>query len=180
MQKVDTKVVILAALITVALIIASGLIGSVIGRRKVINGLEVQRDTTVRVVTVYKDFPDPVKSAQAGFIQIPKYMFVTDTLALTVEVPGETDTVVQYVYLPREQKYYEEEEGKLRMWISGFQPVLDRYEFDMPTVTVTNTVYVKPSRWSFSISAGWGVTYGIVNKALDTGPTVVVGGSFSF
>ena len=177
MNKPATNVM-LALLVAAAICAGSFFLGDRHGRKDVLDGAKEHSDTVVRVVTKYKDFPDPVASASVGFVPIPRYMFFTDTLTeeIPVPVPGKTDTV----YLPREQKYYEEEEGRLRLWVSGYDPRLDRYELDAITTTVNNTVYAKPSRWSFTISAGWGLTYGIINRTIDTGPTVLIGGSYSF
>lgn len=174
------KAVGIALAVAGVIAVVSWLLGDRHGRKAVLDGATDQGDTIVKVVAIYKDFPDPVASASVGFVQIPKYMFLSDTVGVPVPVPipGPTDT--QYVYLPREQKYYEEEEGRLRMWISGFDPRLDRYEWDAVSTTVTNTIYIKPSRWSFSISAGWGLTYDVVKKSLGTGPTIVIGGSYRF
>lgn len=36
----------------------------------------------------------------------------------------------------------------------------------------------KPRRWTFSIYAGWGVQYGVINKQLDTGPQAGAGIGF--
>ena len=178
MNWTTAKIVILALLCAIAICALSWFAGSIYGRRAAFVDTTTQSDTVVKVVTVYKDFPDPVKTSSAGFVRIPKYIFLSDTVGVPVQVPGPTDT--QYVYLPREQKYYEEEEGRLRMWVSGYDPRLDRYEWDAVTATVTNTVYIKPSRWSFSISGGWGLTYDVIGKKFGTGPTIVVGGSWSF
>lgn len=111
---------------------------------------DVIRDTTVRIVTVYKNFPNPVKTVTAGLIAVPRYLFWTDTTE--VQVPGPTE----YVYLPSEQKYYEEEEGSLRIWISGYQPNLDRYEMDRPTTVITETYKPPNKRWGLGLYAGVG------------------------
>lgn len=167
----------LALLVAAAICAGSFFLGDRHGRKDVLDGAKEHSDTVVKVVTKYKDFPDPVASASAGFIPIPVYKFITDTVTQEKLVVVNDTT---FVYVPREQKYYEEEEGRLRLWVSGYDPRLDRYELDAIMTTVNNTVYAKPSRWSFTISAGWGLTYGIINRTIDTGPTVVIGGSYSF
>ena len=164
-------------IIPIVLIVAAFFGGDYYGHRKVEKSLVSETDTITKIVTVYKDFPQPIETAQIGFIPVPMYKFITDTVN-TVETAYLHDTTV--VYLPREEKYYEEEEGRLRMWVSGYDPRLDRYEFDAIIKTITNTIYVTPSRWSFSVSAGLGVTYGLVNKTIDAGPTIVLGGSYRF
>ena len=140
-------------LIPLVLVVGSFIGGSYYGQRKVISGIEEKRDTVVKVVPIYKDFPQPQKTAHLGYVAIPAYKFLSDTIT-TVETAYLHDTTV--VYLPREQKYYNEADGKLRLWISGYEPRLDRYELDLPETTITNTVKVKQSRWGISINGGYG------------------------
>ena len=143
-----------------------------------IGPMESSVDTVYRTVTVYKDFPDPVKTTFAGWIPVPRYMFFTDTTEIKVQVPVPGDTVTQYVYLPKEQKYYEEEDGKLRMWISGYQPVLDRYEVDWTTTVITNTITQKERHWGLGVSGGYGLTYH--DGRVYAGPTISVTISYNF
>ena len=133
------------------LIVGSFFIGSHHGQRKIENSLESKTDTVTKVFPVYKDFPDPVSSASVGFIAIPKYAFVTDSIPYAVH-----DTTMKYVYVLREQKYYEEDEGRLRIWVSGYEPRLDRYELDKAETVINNTVYVNPPKWQFSFDGGIG------------------------
>ena len=141
-------------LVPLVLVVGSFLGGSHYGQQKVLANIETKSDTITKVVPVYKDFPQPAKTALSGFVGVPKYKFITDTLH-SVETAYLHDTTV--VYLPREEKFYSEADGRLRLWISGYEPKLDRYELDEVTNTVTNTVKVKPPRWSISINGGYGV-----------------------
>lgn len=147
------------------LIVGSFFLGSHHGQRKVENSLVSKTDTVTKVVPVYKDFPDPVSSASVGFIRIPKYAFVTDSIPYAVH-----DTTMQYVYVIREQKYYEEDEGRLRIWVSGYEPRLDRYELDRTETVVNNTIYVYPPKWRFSLDGGIGSN--IVGKTFSLYPFV--------
>ena len=137
----------------------------------------VERDTVEKVVTVYKDFPQPAKTALSGFVAVPRYYFLTDTVN-TVEVAIQRDTVTQFVYLPKERKYYEEEEGKLRLWVSGYQPELERYEVDWTTTTITETHKQREKRWGLGLSGGYGIT--IHDGKVVTGPTISVVISYNF
>ena len=145
------------------------------GEHRAYASIEVGRDTVIKTVTVYKDFPQPKETASAGFIAIPAYKFFTDTVYATNTVLQHDTTVV---YLPREQQYYEEEEGRLRLWVSGYEPRLDRYELDAQVITITNTVTEKPSRWGLSISGGYGVA--LVGKSVQLAPYIGVGVSYTF
>ena len=162
-------------LVPLLLVVAAFFGGDYYGQRKVENSLVAERDTVIKTVTVYKDFPDPVSSATAGFVSVPTYKFITDTVTLE-KLAVLHDTTV--VYLPKEQKYYEEEEGRLRLWVSGYEPALDRYELDAQTITITNTVYEKASRWGLSISGGYGAAY--TDKKVQFGPYIGIGISYTF
>lgn len=140
-------------LIPIVLIIGSFFGGTYYGREKALASLEVQRDTITKIVSVYKEFPEPQKTAIVGRIPVPLYRFITDTIK-AVDTLVLHDTTV--VYLPREQRYYSEAEGALRIWISGYDPRLDRYEFDRPETTITTTMKEKPPRWGISIGGGYG------------------------
>ena len=158
------------------LILAAWFSGDWYGQRKVRESLVSTTDTVVRVVTVYKDFPQPKETALAGFIAVPSYKFITDTVTCVewAEIAVHDTTVV---YLPKEQRYYEEEDGTLRLWVSGYEPSLDRYELDKQTVTVTQKVVEKASRWSIGVSAGYGAAY--AGKAVTLAPYIGVGVTYA-
>lgn len=162
-------------LIPLVLVVAAFFGGDYYGQRKVEKSLVSERDTVIRTVTVYKDFPDPKESALAGFVPVPTYKFITDTVTRE-KLAVLHDTTV--VYLPREQAYYEEEEGRLRMWVSGYEPRLDRYELDAQTITITNTVTEKASRWGLSISGGYGAV--LVDRTVRLSPYIGLGISYTF
>lgn len=162
-------------LIPLFLVLISFYGGAKYGEKKVLSGIEVKADTVTKVVTVYKDFPQPQETAQIGYISVPMYKFLTDTVN-TVEMAYLHDTTV--VYLPREQKYYEEENGSLRLWVSGYDPRLDRYELDKKETVITNTVTVKPSRWGISIYGGYGAAY--YDKRVILAPSIGIGITYTF
>ena len=159
----------------VLLLGASFVGGTYYGERRALASIETATDTVVKVVTVYKDFPKPKETALAGFVAVPKYLFVTDTITAEKAVFLHDTTVI---YLPREQQYYEEEEGTLRIWVSGYDPRLDRYELDTKTITITNTVVEKPSRWGLSINGGYGAA--LVGNTVKLAPYIGVGVSYTF
>lgn len=161
--------------IPLVLVVASFLGGSYYGQRKVLASITEHRDTVIKIATIYKDFPQPQKTALSGFIGIPRYKFLTDTLK-SVETLVLHDTTV--VYLPREEKYYEEADGRLRIWVSGYEPRLDRYELDERTITINNTVQAKPPRWGFSVNGGYGVA--LTNSGISFAPYVGFGLSYTF
>ena len=160
--------------IPVVLIVVAWFSGDYYGQRLVRDSLESKADTVTKVVTVYKDFPQPQQTAKIGYIAVPMYKFLSDTVT-AIETAYLHDTTV--VYLPREEKYYEEEDGRLRLWVSGYEPRLDRYELDNITTTITNTIVEHPSRWSISISAGYAAT--LHSKTVVAGPYIGIGISYS-
>lgn len=146
------------------------------GRRVAFAEAESKTDTAVRIVTQYKDFPQPAKTALAGLVSVPRYMFLTDTITRVEreEIAAQDTTPV---YLPREQQYYEEADGRLRLWVSGYEPRLDRWEMDERQATVTHTVIQRRSRWSLGVSAGYGVS--LADGAVRLAPYVGVGISYN-
>jgi hypothetical protein len=81
------------------------------------------------------------------------------------------------VYLPREQKYYEENDGRLRLWVSGYDPRLDRWELDERQTTITQTV-VPRRRWSLGVTAGYGLA--LTEPKVALAPFVGVGITYAF
>lgn len=148
------------------------------GRAKAFANAESKRDTVVRIVTAWKDFPQPAKTAFSGYVSVPAYKFLTDTVKAVqwaeIAIPVHDTTVV---YLPREQKYYDEEDGRLKVWISGYEPRLDRYEVSWPETTITQTVIPK-KRWSLGVTAGYGLS--LQDQAVILSPFVGVGITYAF
>ena len=162
-------------LIPLLLVVAAFFGGDWYGQRKVEKSIVAGVDTVYKVVPVYRDFPDPVSSASAGFVKIPTFAFITDTVTKETLAVVHDTTVV---YLPREQKYYEEDEGRLRLWVSGYDPRLDRYELDHIETVVTNTVTQKASRWGLSLVGGYGAAY--YDKRVILAPYIGIGLSYTF
>jgi hypothetical protein len=148
------------------------------GRARAFDQAEQRRDTVTKIVTVYKDAPQPAKTAISGYVAVPAYKFITDTVKAVqwaeIAIPVHDTTVV---YLPREQKYYDEEDGRLKVWISGYEPSLDRYEVSWPETTITQTVIPK-KRWSLGVTAGYGLS--LQDQAVILSPFVGVGFTYAF
>lgn len=159
-------------IVPAVLIAAAWFSGDYYGRKKVIQSYESKTDTVTKIVTVFKDYPEPTKTAIVGFVPVPTYKFLTDTVKAVewAEIAVHDTTVI---YLPREQKYYEREEGRLKVWISGYEPSLDRYEISWPETTITQSYVQRPRRWSLGVTAGYGAT--LHDKAVVLSPYVGVG-----
>ncbi len=126
--------------------------------------VESVSDTVTKVVPMWKESPQPAKTSLAGYISVPWYKFLPDTVERAGITPSALDSIGQpadsipEVYLPREQKYYAEADGRLRIWVSGFDPNLDRWEFDDLQTTITETIHPPPKRWNLDLFAGAGGT----------------------
>ena len=159
-------------LLPLLLIVGSFYAGRYVGVVQAAETGVAKTDTVVRIVTQYKEFPQPAKTALAGFVPVPRYMFLTDTVTIVQSAQtAAQDTTL--VYLPREQQYYEEADGRLRLWVSGYDPRLDRWEMDERQAIVTQTVTPRRSRWSLGVSAGYGVV--LAGDAVRLAPYVGVG-----
>ena len=146
------------------------------GRETALAKVDGRTDTVTKIVTAWRDFPEPQKTAQIGYVSVPAVYFLTDTInAVEWREIAVHDTTV--VYLPREQKYYAEEDGRLRLWVSGYEPRLDRYELDAVETTITQTL-VERHRWGLGVTAGYGCA--LHDKAVVLSPFVGIGISYSF
>lgn len=164
-------------LLPLLLIVGSFYAGRYVGRVQAVGTMVAKTDTVVRIVTQYKDFPQPAQTALAGFIPVPRYIFLADTVTVVEPTqPAVQDTTP--VYLPRQQNYYEEEAGKLRLWVSGYQPCLDRYEVDWPTTIITETHRQRQKHWGFGISGGYGIMPH--DGKVLAGPTLNISVSYNF
>lgn len=164
-------------LLPLLLIIGSFYAGRYVGRVQAVGTMVAKTDTVVRIVTKYKDFPQPAKTILAGFVPVPRYMFLTDTLTLVerAEIAVHDTTLV---YLPREQQYYEEADGRLRLWVSGYDPRLDRWEADFKETVVTETYKPPSKRWGLGLSGGYALA--LVNGKLVPAPYIGACITYSF
>jgi hypothetical protein len=146
--------------IALALLVCAFILGRTTAPKPVIEG-ERTADTVTKVVPVYKDFPNPVKTVSAGFAAIPAYRFLTDTVTndVTHFIPVYLKDSSDTVFIPREQKFYSEDEGRLRLWVSGVDPSLDRWELDRIETTISETVYLAQKRWNLDLFAGSSGTF---------------------
>lgn len=119
------------------------------GRRGVQGGANAKADTVV----IYKT--KTVAEPQFRTQTFQRWAFFTEEQRDTVRerelVPY---AVHDTVYVPIVQRYYEELDGRLRLWISGYQPTLDRFELDERETYIT-----KQKKWGFSVGVGPGIIY---------------------
>lgn len=162
--------------IAAALMVCAFFFGRTTALKSIAEG-EKTVDTVTKYVPMWKDFPQPTKTVQMGSIAVPKYLFLADSVDRLVPYAVH-DTTTQYVYLPREQKYYEEADGHLRLWVSGYEPRLDRWEADFKETVVAETYKPPPKRWGIGLAAGYGLS--LVDGIIKPAPTVSIVVSYNF
>lgn len=130
--------------------IAALLLGYHVGTRHRGPAVEIHdTDTLIITKTVTEFLPAP-KS-----IEFTRWAFFTETDTLnTVEyIPY---AVNDTIFVPISQSYYERLDGRLRLWISGFDTSLDKFELDENYTHITHTIHKK---WSWSVGAGPAIIY---------------------
>lgn len=168
MRPRDYAVMLLAVLLCCAACYLSGLRR---GKRSPQGGVNGKADTVV----IYRTHSATAPAFQAQTFQ--RWAFFTEERTDTVTVREPVPYAVHdTVYVPIVQRYYEELDGRLRLWISGYQPTLDRYELDEIETTVT-----RRKRWGFSVGAGPGIIYTPFHPCpIDAGIGVFGGITYTF
>lgn len=83
-------------------------------------------------------------------IVVPRVIFDTDSVE-TVRCDTIPYAVHDTVFVPITEQYYERLDGRLRLWISGYKPSLDRWELDEKETIINNTTR---RRLGFSATVG--------------------------
>lgn len=161
---------IIVILAIAALVIASFAGGCRVGERN--NHNLILRDTVVVTETITEDAPDPDTVWFERVVKIPVEIAKTDTLTLTKEIPV---IVHDTIYLPISTSYYERLDGRLRMWVSGYQTELVRWELDEQTRLINCR-----KRWGFSAGIGTGVIYSPFTNRVDGGIGIFGGLTYTF
>ena len=134
--------------VLVALVVAALFIGRSWGRNAAISSIETKVDTLTIYKTKSEISPVPAISTDIGYkgVFVPQFIWVTDTL---------TKEIHDTIYVPITQKYYERMDGRLRLWISGYEPNLDKWELDEQIQYVTKESFVEPKKNKVFIDAGF-------------------------
>lgn len=138
---------IILSVIIAALACGSFLIGRSAGKRAALAALKPQVDTMVVHDTTRVSTPVEVAHTvvREKVVEVPVYIHTSDT-------------VIQTIYLPREERIYKD--STYMAVVSGVDPSLDYMEVYARTQTITKTiekaVKVKP-KWSVGIQLGAGV-----------------------
>lgn len=92
------------------------------------------------------------------------------TVKLLGTIDKDSDSVT--IELPIEQKTYED--STYKVWVSGYDAKLDSLRIYQPTRYITITTTEEPSRWSYGIQLGIGMT----PRGMQ--PYIGFGGQFRF
>ena len=133
------------------LVLLSLLIGRQWGEKRAVARLDGKTDTVIVYRT--KSENRPVYASQrvkSWDIVVPKLIFSTDSI---VEVRNDTIPYIIHdsVYVPITEKYYERLDGRLRLWVSGYNPSLDRWELDEKETVISGRAR---QRFGLSVTVG--------------------------
>lgn len=140
----------------------------------------LKQNKTADTVYVYKTVGNKAPVAASSVltkwdISVPKVFERVDSVFITQyqEVPY---YVHDTLYVPISTKYYEELNGRLRLWISGYQAFLDRWELD------EKETYIRRSdKVSFRVGVGPALIYTPFHKTpIDAGVGVFGGLTITF
>lgn len=152
--------------------IAALLLGFHVGSRHGGHTVEIHdTDTLVVTRTVTEYLPAPKST------EFTRWAFFTETDTLhTVEyIPY---AVNDTIFFPISQSYYERLDGRLRLWVSGFDTSLDKFELDELETHITHTTHRK---WSWSVGVGPALIYTpFHSNHIDAGLGVFAGVTYNF
>lgn len=165
MEKRDKMTIVCAAVIFASAMVLSWLAGKH-SRAMTTDGESVRRDTVTVIDTVVHRVPAAKDSTVVRYVTrtVPvatqSYCAPRDTANNDREVmpmlyaSGGSDSAT--VMLPITQKMYSDTD--YRAWVSGYEPQLDSIKVFPRTVTVRETIYKPPSRFSIGLQGGYGIT----------------------
>ncbi len=165
MEKRDKMTIVCAAVIFASAMVLSWLAGKH-SRAMTTDGESVRRDTVTVIDTVVHRVPAAKDSTVVRYVTrtVPvstqSYRASRDTAnndreaipPLYASASSDSATVV----LPITQKMYSDTD--YRAWVSGYEPQLDSIKVFPRTVTVRETIYKPPSRFSIGLQGGYGIT----------------------
>ena len=165
MEKRDKMMIVCAAVIFASAMVLSWLAGKH-SRAMTTDGENVRRDTVTVIDTVVHRVPAAKDSTVVRYVTrtVPvaaqSYRAPRDTanndreVAPSLYASAIIDSAT--VTLPITQKMYSDTD--YRAWVSGYEPRLDSIKVFPRTVTVRETIYKPPSRFSIGLQGGYGIT----------------------
>ena len=165
MEKRDKMMIVCVAVIFASAMVLSWLAGKH-SRAMATDGERVLRDTVTVIDTVVHRVPAAKDSTVVRYVTrtVPvatqSYRAPRDTAKNDREqmpplyASARSDSAT--VLLPITQKMYSDTD--YRAWVSGYEPRLDSIKVYPRTVTVRETIYKPPSRFSIGLQGGYGIT----------------------
>jgi len=167
MEKREKVMIVCAAVIFAVATVLAWLAGKH-SRSMATDGERVRRDTVTVIDTVVYRAPVAKDSTVVRYVTrtVPvatqSYRAPRDTASVKNDrevmpplyASGGSDSAA--VVLPVTQKVYSATD--YRAWVSGYEPQLDSIKVYPRTVTVRETIYKPPSRFSVGVQAGYGIT----------------------
>lgn len=159
---------ILLLFIVASITIMAFCTGRSIGR-KTSNNI-ILKDTVIVTETVTEETPSADTIYVTRWERLPMEVVKRDTVLIEAPV-----FIRDTVYLPITTAYYERLDGRLRLWVSGYEPSLDKWELD-------EQVKLMPYRkkWGFSIGLGPAIIYSPFTGGLDSGVGIFGGITYTF
>ena len=165
MEKRDRMMIVCVAVIFASAMVLSWLAGKH-SRAMTTDGESVRRDTVTVIDTVVHRVPVAKDSTVVRYVTrtVPvatqSFRAPRDTanndreVAPPLYASASSDSAT--VVFPITQKMYSDTD--YRAWVSGYEPQLDSIKVFPRTVTVRETIYKPPSRFSIGLQGGYGIT----------------------
>lgn len=130
----------------------------------------IQLDTIVVTETIVEESPVADTIYLTRWERIPMEVVKRDTVSVVAPV-----FIRDTVYLPITTAYYERLNGRLRLWVNGYNTSLERWELD-------EQVKLMPYRkkWGFSIGIGPAIIYSPFMRGIDSGVGIFGGVTYTF
>lgn len=127
-------------------------------------------DTVIVTETIVEEAPAPDTLYLTRWERIPVETIKHDTVSVVAPV-----FIRDTVYVPITTAYYERLDGRLRLWVNGYQTSLERWELD-------EQVKLMPYRkkWGFSIGIGPAIIYSPFMRGIDSGVGIFGGVTYTF
>lgn len=138
--------------------------------KKISADILYKKDTVYITKTVkeYLSKPDKIDFKHWDY-SIPEQYFFTDTVRTKPVFIHDT------LYIPINTYYYERLNGRLRIWASGYNVSLDKWELDEQ-----HTIISKQKRLEFRIGIGPGIFYSPFTQRIDAGMGIFYGLTYKF
>ena len=165
MEKRDKMMIVCAAVIFASAMVLSWLAGKH-SRAMTTDGESVRRDTVTVIDTVVHRVPVAKDSTVVRYVtrtvpavtqscRAPRDTANNDREVMpTLYASASSDSAA--VVFPITQMVYSDTD--YRAWVSGYEPRLDSIKVFPRTVTVRETKYKPPSRFSIGLQGGYGIT----------------------